>query len=319
MENEQFILKRPVSFGESMTCEFKEVKASGYHSIGDRVDEYVVAYLNTLGGSIYWGISDDRNVSGVKLSEKKCDELNQVVGVKVGAIFPPVDPRYWSLTLHPVVDPKDNSVAADTYVVEVRVDGLQGKPLFITGNGASFRRLLGGIKKLTGPELREAIYSELEAKKAENLKDLPDSEGIDVSWMPSVERRAKVVRPLLRGSRVLWVDDNPGDNLYERTLLTALGVSIDVALSTKEAKYLGAKLPYDLILSDITRGSNACAGLEMLSELRQEKIVAPLIYYVGRVDPEKPPPMGAFAITNKPDELLHFVFDVLERRSSEAG
>src|SRR5690606_9005134 len=116
-------------------------------------------------------------------------------------------------------------------------------------------------------EFYEALFVQLQGKKAGGLDSRESPQAIDVSWMPSVERRAKVVRPLLRGARLLWVDDNPGDNLYERTLLTALGVSIDIALSTKEAWYLAAKLQYDVIISDIARGTNTSAGLEMLSEL----------------------------------------------------
>ena len=42
----------------------------------------------------------------------------------------------------------------------------------------------------------------------------------------------------------------------------------------------------------------------------------PVIFYVGEVDERRGPPPGSAGITNRPDELLHLVLDVLERRRS---
>jgi CheY-like chemotaxis protein len=127
------------------------------------------------------------------------------------------------------------------------------------------------------------------------------------------------VRPLVRGSRTLWVGDNPGNNLYERTVLASLGVSVDLALSTEEAHYMTARLKYDLVLSDMKRGSNPTAGRELLDQLRLRKRATPVVFYTGHVDLEQPAPIGGFGITDRPDALLHYFFDVLERRASEAG
>ena len=52
----KFVLNQPVPFEESLTCEFKEVKSQPVQAISKVVDEYVVAFLNEAGGSIYWGI-----------------------------------------------------------------------------------------------------------------------------------------------------------------------------------------------------------------------------------------------------------------------
>ena len=143
-------------------------------------------------------------------------------------------------------------------------------------------------------------------------------EDADLSWMPSVARRARVVRPLLRGARALWVDDNPGNNLYERTVLASLGVSVDLALSTEEALYMATRLKYDLILSDMKRGPSPSAGRDLLEQLMLRKSATPVVFYVGHAD-RMPPPVGAFATTDRPDELLHYIFDVLERRTPEPG
>jgi Putative DNA-binding domain len=86
-----FTLDRPVDFEESLTCEFKEAKAQPVQAVSNIVDQYVVAFLNEAGGSIYWGIRDaDRVVTGVPISDKIRDELKQVIGQKVASIAPPV-------------------------------------------------------------------------------------------------------------------------------------------------------------------------------------------------------------------------------------
>jgi predicted HTH transcriptional regulator len=90
MRNFVFALGQPVPFEESLTCEFKEVKGPAVQTIGKAVDEYVVAYLNERGGSIYWGIRNkDRTVVGVRLDDKARDEVRQVIGQKIAAIAPP--------------------------------------------------------------------------------------------------------------------------------------------------------------------------------------------------------------------------------------
>ncbi len=69
----------------------------------------------------------------------------------------------------------------------------------------------------------------------------------------------------------------------------------------------------DRILSDIRRRSNARAGSVGLKPLRELADGAPLIFDVSELDPDAPTPGGAFRITNDSQELLHLVFDALER------
>jgi len=315
-----FVLGEQIELEESMTCEFKEVKGQPpVQAICRVIDEYVVAFLNARGGSVYWGIrDDDHRVVGVRLNGKTRDELRQVAGQKLGAIAPPVAPDAYALPLHPVVRLEDRHPLEDTFVVEVSVQAVSGGSLYLTGSGEAYRRTLAGTKKLSGAELLSALLTQLDQKLKASAPDTSD-ESPDLAWMPSVAHRARVVRPLLRGARILWVDDNPASTLYERTVLASLGVSTDVALSTQEALYMVDRLTYDLILSDMKRAGNPTAGVEMLNVLTGGSSAAPVVYYVGQFDRRQGTPLGAFAITNRPDELLHYVFDVLERRHGEVG
>ena len=119
--------------------------------------------------------------------------------------------------------------------------------------------------------------------------------------------------PCSRGARALWVDDNPSNNIYERLVLASFGISVDLAISTEEALLFADRLQYDVILSDMRRGSNPTAGMELLENLKLRQNASPVVFYVGRVN-QHLRPVGAFSITDRPDELLHYVFDVLERR-----
>jgi DNA-binding NtrC family response regulator len=96
-------------------------------------------------------------------------------------------------------------------------------------------------------------------------------------------------------------------------------VSTDLAVSTAEALYMVDRLDHDLILSDTNRQGNPVAGRELLDELLRRSSTVPMIYYVGQADRRQGTPIGAFAITNRPDEVLHLVFGALERRRVEAG
>src|SRR5262245_3013464 len=51
----------------------------------------------------------------------------------------------------------------------------------------------------------------------------------------SALRRAELVNAALNGAAVLWVDDHPSNNAYERQVLVALGIRFDLATTTAEA------------------------------------------------------------------------------------
>jgi hypothetical protein len=52
----------------------------------------------------------------------------------------------------------------------------------------------------------------------------------------------------------------------------------------------------------------------MLEEFQRQKIHCLVIFYVGEPDPKKGTPVYAFGLTNRPDELVHLVLDILERK-----
>jgi hypothetical protein len=181
----------PLNFEESLTCEFKEVKSQPLQAVGKIVDRHVVAFLNAEGGSIYWGVRDiDRVVTGLKASAGLRDELRQVIGQKIAAIAPTLPLTMVEAPFHAVTNLRGEPVQ-DIHVLEVRVKKPKGPGLFLTGNGEAYRRTLGGLKKLSGPELLMDLSTQLGSRvKASD-------EEMFVARFPTVVRRSEVAAPLV--------------------------------------------------------------------------------------------------------------------------
>jgi CheY-like chemotaxis protein len=168
--------------------------------------------------------------------------------------------------------------------------------------------------KAAGVELsfvKESIDAALElAEKSPqwNVEVLPEDKEHALN-------RAKHNFRIFKGSRILWVDDHPENNLNERGMFRQLNTEIDIARSTEEALAITRRGKYDLVISDMARDSDATAGLDFLKRFRVEDKTTPVIFYVGVFDPTKGIPPLAFGITNRPDELLHLILDALERKN----
>ncbi|TVP58694.1 MAG: response regulator [Gemmatimonadales bacterium] len=127
-------------------------------------------------------------------------------------------------------------------------------------------------------------------------------------------RRARAHAHLMDGARILWIDDTPEWVASEAEVFTALGAEVVMAESTDEALDHLRRDPFDLVLSDISRGGRDDEGIRALPQVSQAAGGAPVIFYVARVREDRPAPAGSFGIAGHPEELVHLVFDVLERR-----
>ncbi len=92
------------------------------------------------------------------------------------------------------------------------------------------------------------------------------------------------------------------------------GISLFAAEVTKECAKPAVRFAFDLILSDMDRDGQSDAGMELLRNLRLSDCPIPLVFYVGKVDPDRGVPVRAFGIADQPQPLLHLVLDVLERQ-----
>lgn len=132
--------------------------------------------------------------------------------------------------------------------------------------------------------------------------------------------RSGALQQLARAN-VLWVDDHPENNEYERRALRNLGIKTDLALSTSEALRRLNGWRYDLLISDLGRHTadedDSDAGLNLIRALREKGSGIPIIVYASSRAILKRPELieaGANGVTNRPTELIALVTGNLSRR-----
>lgn len=81
------------------------------------------------------------------------------------------------------------------------------------------------------------------------------------------------------GKLILWVDDCPENNVYERKILENYGLKFDLALSTERALNLISTNSYSLILSDMGRKEGAHEGYVLLRKIRDMGNNIPFIIF----------------------------------------
>lgn len=121
----------------------------------------------------------------------------------------------------------------------------------------------------------------------------------------------------IQDSCVLWVDDRPGNNNFERQALEALGIRVDISTSTEDALARVRWHPYDLIISDMGRPPDARAGYTLLDALRARGDQTPYVIYASSRAPKhiaEARQHGAIGCTNSATELVEIVTKTLATR-----
>lgn len=179
----------------------------------------------------------------------------------------------------------------------------------------------GAAEILRDIDEMEKYRRALEATKFKEEREQTGYQGS--TGLESAFDRAKRIADVLQGAHILWVDDHPENNIAERKILDSFGMSVDIARSTNEAilKLTQEKSDtgqrYDVIISDMGRGLKRDEGKQFLTRIRRDhKIDVPVIYYVGKYNPKDGVPPYAFGMTNRPEQLLLYIMDALERQRS---
>lgn len=145
----------------------------------------------------------------------------------------------------------------------------------------------------------------------------PKEAGMQPSAMDAREtldlvQDAVTPRVLRRTSRaqVLWVDDRPDNNAYERQSLEALGITFDLATSTEEALGKLKARRYSAVISDMSRPHDPQAGYTLLERMRTSGDTTPFVIYASSNAPEhraEARRRGALGCTNRAAELFEYV------------
>jgi CheY-like chemotaxis protein len=122
--------------------------------------------------------------------------------------------------------------------------------------------------------------------------------------------------------RILWVDDRPNNNIYERRTLESLGLTFDLALSTDEALERLGSSRYAAIISDMGRDEGPREGYRLLDTVRTRDTITPFFIYAGSNAPQhkrEAVKRGAQGSTNRPNELVDMVTEALNSNDTTSA
>ena len=135
---------------------------------------------------------------------------------------------------------------------------------------------------------------------------------VEVAVSERLRDRAERLRPAVTGMRVLWVDDKPLGNRAERAFLRAAGAEVLNVVSTQEAVTALGRDDWDVVITNVRRGDDATAGLDLARSAAEQGTGVPFVGYVMNLEPGVP--AGFVAMTNRPEELIGAVLDLADRR-----
>lgn len=151
------------------------------------------------------------------------------------------------------------------------------------------------------------VAANLGAAEATRSAAQPEAKiSVDLPGVAAAATRAAAA-PALSHAKVLWVDDNPDNNRYERNALGALGVQFDLATNTEQALKRLKEATFNLVISDFKRTDDPQAGYTLLDELKKLASAPPSIIYSSSANPEHErdaKSRGAYGQTNSPQRLV---------------
>ena len=189
----------------------------------------------------------------------------------------------------------------------------------------------GQLTKLgLGPSGVTVEFAEAKLDEAVQRSDDETRQTVGAVAKRSVIDRLQRNSDLLRRARILWVDDHPEYNLPIVELLRRYEASVDTPQSNDEALSLLRAKRYDVVISDVARDDEGpgseLKGVELAEEVFNGWGIR-ILLFTARFNPATLPGMtdaerlelverlrrSVFATTNRVDEGLHYILDILER------
>jgi CheY-like chemotaxis protein len=223
---------------------------------------------------------------------------------------------------------------ADTADLLRAIAGLSWVVLAFVVVLALFRLLRSQDTPLTklgvGPTGVTLEFAEARFNEAVSKSDDETQRAIGDVAKRSVIDRLRSHAVLLARARILWVDDHPENNAGLIELLRQFKASVDTPRSNSAAFALLTGSRYDVIISDVGRDNEGpgsdLKGVEF-ARTAFDRWGQRVLLFTARFDPARLPGATAeerlrlvvevqrtvFARTNRYDEALHYILDVLER------
>ena len=129
----------------------------------------------------------------------------------------------------------------------------------------------------------------------------------------SIRRRAGTS---INGAVILWVDDHPDNNIYQRQAFSELGARVVLASNTQTALSQLQTQHVDVIISDFERADDPRGGYTLLTEVRKRPSAPPFIIFSGSTTAAfaaEAKRKGALGETNENGELFDLVLEAVRK------
>jgi CheY-like chemotaxis protein len=190
------------------------------------------------------------------------------------------------------------------------------------------------VTSMTVGQLEKLIAGTVSLVRAGEERGSPVDEQADGLGSTALDAAGRVLRAADAASqighepgdkwrrRILWVDDRPGNNTYERQVFESLGLTFDLALSTEEALEQLSSSRYGAIISDMGRREGPREGYRLLDAVRASDRVTPFFIYAGSNAPQhkrEAAEHGAQGSTNRANELVDMVTQALSSNDAASA
>lgn len=147
-----FRLMEKLAEEESETLEFKTViSGNPSKTIAQQLPKYLVGFLNSKGGRILYGVTDEGIVEGVMLNREERDKLQRNIAAAVSSITPNFPQSAIQITLRPLISV--GMEVEDRFVVEVSVPSGKPNEMYFTHSGDTWVRHGTSTSALKGHQL----------------------------------------------------------------------------------------------------------------------------------------------------------------------
>ena len=151
-----FIEGERCPYEEDLTHEFKEIKNNNpAKTIQNTINKYIISFLNSNGGSIYWEICDNGKVKSINLNSTQKDEIKKAINNKINTIEPRIDPTRIKVIFHPIENLENQ------FVIEVKIPKSNDKKLYFNSSGETWVRVNGCSQQLKGIAQQDCIINRM--------------------------------------------------------------------------------------------------------------------------------------------------------------
>lgn len=130
---------------------------------------------------------------------------------------------------------------------------------------------------------------------------------------PDRSHSVRTDQAAIRLARVLWVDDQPDNNLYETVALENLGRFVTKATSTEAGLFYLSQLDFALAITDLRRAGNENAGEDFIRRTRAAGHLLPVVVYTVQASRKRDRLLaaGAQAVVDMPGDLIRKIDNLI--------